>query len=75
MSVDDCIQYYHYLAKKIFKRNPALQIGSLAAMEHRFSPDNLEEAIKSVVAKTSPLNSKMADHHPRCARTYVLLQL
>ncbi|CAE6384865.1 unnamed protein product [Rhizoctonia solani] len=72
MSVDDCIQHYHSLAKHIFKRNPAAQAGSLAFVEHRFSPDNLEQAIKDVVAKLSPLNTKMADHHSRCARTFVL---
>ncbi|CAE7213916.1 unnamed protein product [Rhizoctonia solani] len=72
MSVDDCIQHYHRLAKHIFKRNPAAQAGSLAFVEHRFSPDNLEQAIKDVVAKLSPSNTRMADHHPRCARTFVL---
>lgn len=72
MSVDDCIQHYHRLAKHIFKRNPAAQAGSLALVEHRFSPDNLEAAIKEVVAKLTPSNTKMADHHRHCARTFVL---
>ncbi|KAG8682852.1 hypothetical protein FRC11_014305 [Ceratobasidium sp. 423] len=72
MSVDDCILYYHRLAKKIFKRSRAAQAGSLALVEHRFSPDNLEEAIKDVVARLTPSNSKMADHHQHCARTFVL---
>ncbi|KAJ1307827.1 hypothetical protein OPQ81_001909 [Rhizoctonia solani] len=72
MSVDDCIQHYHRLAKQIFKRNPAAQVGSLAIMEHRFSPDNLEEAIKDIVARMTPSNTKMADHHQRCARTFVV---
>ncbi|CCO32458.1 Calcium-independent phospholipase A2-gamma [Rhizoctonia solani AG-1 IB] len=69
MSVDECILYYHRLAKQIFKRNPAAQAGSLAFVEHRFSPDNLEEAIRQVVARWSPSNTKMADHHRHCART------
>lgn len=72
MTVDDCIKQYHHLAKKIFKRHLAIQLGSLASGEHRFSPANLEEGIKNLVAKASPSNSKMADHHPRCARTFVL---
>ncbi|CAE6467650.1 unnamed protein product [Rhizoctonia solani] len=72
MSVDDCIQHYHSLAKHIFKRNPAAQAGSLAFGEHRFSPDNLEQAIKDVVARLTPSNTKMADHHRRCARTFVV---
>ncbi|KAF8699114.1 Patatin-like phospholipase, partial [Rhizoctonia solani] len=72
MSVDECILYYHRLAKQIFKRNPAAQAGSLAFVEHRFSPDNLEEAIKQVVARLSPSNTKMADRHQNCARTFVV---
>ncbi|CEL55690.1 Calcium-independent phospholipase A2-gamma OS=Oryctolagus cuniculus GN=PNPLA8 PE=1 SV=1 [Rhizoctonia solani AG-1 IB] len=72
MSVDECILYYHRLAKQIFKRNPAAQAGSLAFVEHRFSPDNLEEAIRQVVARWSPSNTKMADHHRHCARTFVV---
>ncbi|CAE6409302.1 unnamed protein product [Rhizoctonia solani] len=72
MSVDECILNYHRLAKQIFKRNPAAQAGSLAFVEHRFSPDNLEEAIRQVVAKLSPSNTKMADHHQHCARTFVV---
>ncbi|KAG9104788.1 hypothetical protein FRC06_009257 [Ceratobasidium sp. 370] len=72
MSVDDCIKQYHRLAKKIFKRNKAAQLGSFASGENRFSPVNLEEAIKSVVAKTSPNNTKMADHHLQCARAFVV---
>ncbi|CAE6447000.1 unnamed protein product [Rhizoctonia solani] len=72
MSVDECILHYHRLAKHIFKRNSAVQAGSLALAEHRFSPDNLEEAIKDVVAGLTPSNTKMADHHGRCARTFVL---
>ncbi|KAF8604178.1 hypothetical protein BDV93DRAFT_109625 [Ceratobasidium sp. AG-I] len=71
MSVDDCIKQYHHLAKHIFKRHPLTQIGSLATGEHRFSPSNLEEGIRNVVTKATPSNSKMADNHPRCARTYV----
>lgn len=72
MSVDECIQHYHRISKKIFKRNPAAQLGSLAVVEHRFSPDNLEEAIKALVATKTQHNTKMADSHPRCARTFVL---
>ncbi|KAG8741913.1 hypothetical protein FRC10_002278 [Ceratobasidium sp. 414] len=72
MSVDDCIKQYHRLAKKIFKRNKAVQLSSFASGENRFSPVNLEEAIKNVVAKTSPNNTKMADHHVRCARAFVV---
>ncbi|KAG9077252.1 hypothetical protein FS749_010876, partial [Ceratobasidium sp. UAMH 11750] len=35
MSVDDCIKQYHRLAKKIFKRNKAIQLGSFASGENR----------------------------------------
>ncbi|KAG9125176.1 hypothetical protein FRC07_008679 [Ceratobasidium sp. 392] len=72
MSVDDCIKQYHRLAKKIFKRNKAVQIGSFASGENRFSPANLEEAIKTVVSKKSPENTKMADHHAKCTRVFVV---
>ncbi|QRV75319.1 patatin-like phospholipase protein [Ceratobasidium sp. AG-Ba] len=72
MTVDDCIGQYHKLAKKIFKRSRAAKFGSIVSGENRFDPANLEEAIKGVVETASPKNTKMADHHPRCARVFVV---
>ncbi|KAG9080908.1 hypothetical protein FRC06_006005, partial [Ceratobasidium sp. 370] len=72
MSVDDCIERYHHLAKQIFQRNMVAQLGSFVFRGNRFNPANLEQAIKDIVKQTSPENVKMADHQARCARAFVV---
>jgi len=60
MTIDQVIESYTKLASKIFAAGLLSKIGSGATTGARFSAENLENAIKEVVALYSGNNNKDA---------------